>query len=99
MDQSLRMFLFGLAGSAAIEILSVLAVYEGGRQSPARYRRPGFWVVRCLMGLTGGLLAIGYGVQSDIVALHIGATAPLILGNLRRSPPDAPGRSPPDRIP
>ena len=88
MDQSLKMFLFGIAGSAAIEVLKILSIYESGRQFPARYKKKGFWFVRALLALIGGLLAWAYGVQSTILAFHIGAATPVILENLSRSRPD-----------
>jgi hypothetical protein len=91
MNQSLRIFLYGLLGSAAVEVVKVVTIYETGRRFPVRYRKRGFWIVRILLGLVGGVLAIAYGVQSDILAIHVGATTPTIIETFaRRLPGDEP---------
>jgi hypothetical protein len=99
---SARFFLWGLAGSGAVELLNFLRLHETGRQIPARYKRWSFWAARAALGLLGGLLAVAYGVQSPILAFHIGATAPLIIGSLARTPPDVAtspeAKSPPGRV-
>jgi hypothetical protein len=87
MDESLKMFLFGFAGSVAIEVFQVVRIYESGRRMPARYRRFWFWLARGLLAATGGLLAVAYKVQSEILAFNIGASAPAILATLARTPP------------
>lgn len=87
MDESLRAFLFGVVGSIAVEVLRVIRVYETGRRMPARYHRWGYWVMRSLLATTGGILAVAYAVKSDILAFHIGASAPAILATLARTPP------------
>ena len=47
----------------------------------------GFWIVRCILALIGGGLAVAYGVVSDIVAVHIGASTPAIIGMFAKEPP------------
>jgi hypothetical protein len=79
-------FLFGLAGSAAVETLRVVIAYERGR-IPARYKKWGFWSVRSLLGAFAGLLAVAYDVQSGILAMHIGAATPAIIENFATKPP------------
>jgi hypothetical protein len=86
-DPPLRIFLFGLLGSAAVEVVEVLAIYKSGRRFPVRYQKTGFWTVRVILGLIGGGLALAYGVQSDILAVHIGATTPIIIETFARRPP------------
>jgi hypothetical protein len=84
---TLRVFLFGMLGSVAVEVVKVLSYYNEGGNFPARYRLWGFWIVRVLLGLIGGALAIAYGVQSDILAVHIGASTPAIIGEFARRLP------------
>jgi hypothetical protein len=79
-------FLFGLAGSAAVEALKVVVAYERGR-IPERYKKPGFWCVRSILGGFAGLLAVAYDVQSAILAMHIGAATPAIIENFATKPP------------
>jgi hypothetical protein len=85
---ALRMFLFGMCGSIAVEIVKVVAIYERGQgKFPARYRRWGFWVARLLLAAIGGALAVGYGVDAPLVAVHVGASVPVIIESLARTPP------------
>jgi hypothetical protein len=84
------MALFGVAGSVAVELVKVVLAYDAGRQLPARYRHAGFLIARGLLAVTGGLLAIAYGIQSEILAFQVGASTPAILESLARSPPDRP---------
>ncbi len=82
-----RSFLFGLLGSAAVEIARAVATYEANDPFPAYYRKPGFWIVRAVLAAIGGGLAVAYAVQSDILAFHVGATTPAIIETfLRRLP-------------
>src|SRR5436190_374392 len=91
MDPALRMFLWGCIGSAAIELLTIYRLYVTGRRFPKRYHLKGFWLVRALLVLLAGLVAMGYsnqGVQSDILGLHLGAATPTILGSFFRKDPE-----------
>ena len=100
MDPTLRTFLFGASGSAVVEVFLVVRAFEKGR-IPARYFKVGYWAFRIGLVAGSGLLALAYGVQSDILAFHIGATAPALLQSLIRSPPElgqaapAPAAQPP----
>ena len=87
MNPTLRIFLFGFLGSVAVEVVRVVRVYEEGRAFPARYRNRGFWVVRGVLALIGGCLAVAYRVPSDILALHVGASTPIITETFARTPP------------
>jgi hypothetical protein len=46
---------------------------------PARYKRASFWLVRFLLAMAGGALAVAYDVQTAILAMNIGASTPLIV--------------------
>jgi hypothetical protein len=82
----LHMFLWGFGGSAAVEVLRVVIAFERGK-IPQRYKRPGFWFVRLLLGFFAGLLVIAYGIESKILAMHIGAATPAIIQNFAAKAP------------
>ncbi len=81
-------FLCGFAGSAAVEIATLHQIYQEWTPEtkglPARYKRIGFWVTRFLLALAGGGLALAYEIDKPILAINIGASAPLIIGALGR---------------
>ena len=74
-------FLCGLGGSVAVEFVTLLHAYEREPISfPARYRLFSFYVVRSFLAIAAGLLAVAYGVYDNpILAMNIGASAPLII--------------------
>ena len=75
-----EVFFWGFVGSAATELLQILAIYyKEPIVFPERYRRKGFWLIRCGLALLGGCLAKGYGIQGMIGAIHVGAATPTIL--------------------
>ncbi len=88
----LETFLWGFAGSAAVEVVTILGYYHTGRvHLPARYRRPGFWITRLILAGLAGSVAIGYEIDKSILAFNIGAATPLIVTSLARGfrpPPD-----------
>lgn len=79
-------FLCGFAGSVAIEIAALHQIYQdwtGNTNSlPARYKKVGFWVTRLGLALIAGGLAVAYEIDKPILAVNIGASAPLILNAL-----------------
>lgn len=81
-------FLWGVGGSVAVEAVS-LYNYTNSRSGllPKRYKRVAFWMVRMLLAIVAGGLALAYAVQTPIVAIHIGAATPLILQTLARTAP------------
>ncbi|CAN5880336.1 hypothetical protein BH23PLA1_BH23PLA1_00230 [soil metagenome] len=79
--------LFGLLGSAVVEVVRLVAIYEAGKTLPARYKKVGFWIVRSLLAITGGGLAVAYDIQSPILAVHIGASTPIIIETFSRRLP------------
>ena len=82
-DPNLKIFLFGFGGSAAIEIVSLYVRFETAQSSrvvlPWRYRKVSFWIVRFMIAIIAGGLAVAYGINNMILAINIGASAPLIL--------------------
>lgn len=79
-------FLCGFAGSVAIEIATLHQVYQSWNQEnttiPVRYKKTGFWVTRLLLAVCAGGLAVAYEIDKPILAINIGASAPLILSAL-----------------
>jgi hypothetical protein len=83
-------FLWGVAGSVAVEVVAVWKHYDGdGVELPARYKRVSFYITRILLAAIGGGLAVAYQVQAPFVALHIGAATPLIIRALTETTPMA----------
>lgn len=79
-------FLCGFLGSLAIEIAALHQVYQAWTSSttnlPARYKKVGFWITRLCLALSAGGLAVAYGIDKPILAINIGASAPIILNAL-----------------
>jgi hypothetical protein len=76
----LETFLWGLGGSLGVEIVS-LAQHMGGGQPnlPKRYTIFSFYVVRILLAIVAGGLAVAYQIDKPLLAANIGAATPLIL--------------------
>jgi hypothetical protein len=73
-------FLWGFAGSAFVEIVSINRIYDLGSSIPDRYRCPFFWIVRTLLACVGGCLAVAYGIMDNpLLAANVGAATPLIV--------------------
>jgi hypothetical protein len=89
------LFLFGFLGGVAGELLGL---YDFQRRKPAEwpeyYKYPTYWLLSLAMAGFGSLLVVAYtGSDVDLnplLALNIGASAPLILGTFVRTTPDLP---------
>ena len=88
MPDEWRIFALGAFGSLAVEAVNIIRAYEAGRPLSVRYRRPVFIITRVLLAVCGGVLAWAYGINNNILAIHIGASAPLILQSMAQAPPD-----------
>jgi len=81
----LETFAWGFAGSAAVEVVTLLGFYYTSPiRLPERYRRVGFWMTRLTLACLAGALAVGYGIDKRILAFNIGAATPLIVTSLAR---------------
>ena len=89
MESGLTIFLCGVGGSAAIEILTIYQIYKSGAPFPKRYKLPGFWCVRALLAAAAGGLALAYEVDKVILAVNIGVATPLILSKMAETAPDS----------
>jgi hypothetical protein len=88
MNPTLRIFLFGVVGALAVELLKILTYYETGRPFPVRYKRRGFWFARAILVMIGGAVAVAHEVPTAILAIHIGAATPAIIQTFARKPPE-----------
>ncbi len=81
----LQVFVWGFAGSVAVEVLNLYQVYHLPRiEFPERYRRTGFYIVRFFVALIAGGLAIAYEIQKPLLAANVGAATPLIMQALAK---------------
>jgi hypothetical protein len=96
-------FLWGMGGSLAIEILSVYSEVKtpSGMQGVASYYRSiPFWILRVGIAAVAGALAIAEEASKPIIAINIGAAAPAILQLLTRPPGSGgPGTQPNAQVP
>jgi hypothetical protein len=84
---TMQIFLWGAAGSLAVEIARLYSAVERPQGCmPARFKTVAFWVVRAFLTAVGGALAVAYEAQSAILAMNIGASAPLIISALASGP-------------
>jgi hypothetical protein len=56
---------------------------------PVRYKRVPFYIVRLFLAAVAGGLAVAYGIQNPLLAVHVGAATPLILQTFARTVPPA----------
>ena len=81
----LQQFLWGFVGSLAVEIVKIHFVLGASRRVPLRYTNPVYWIARLLLALTAGGLAVAYGIETPVLALHVGAATPLIVQALAQN--------------
>ncbi len=79
MSPGLIVFLWGAGGSVAVEVVTLWGFYEQGKAIPVRYQQVGFWIVRLLLAIMAGGLALAYEIQKPLLAANIGAATPLII--------------------
>ncbi|MFL6451704.1 MAG: hypothetical protein ACJ746_29120 [Bryobacteraceae bacterium] len=85
MEPALIAFLYGSGGSVAVEVLTALAILEKEQPLPKRYSSWVYYLLRLLVVFMAGALAVAYGVyDKPLLAINIGASAPLILQTLAR---------------
>ena len=67
----LATFLWGFAGSAAVEVVAIVGYYYTRRaRLPSRYRKVGFWVTRLILACFAGAIAVGYEIDKPILAFN-----------------------------
>jgi hypothetical protein len=86
------LFILGFAGSGAVELVRLYRLLLAGRKFPTCYttRWKIYVPIRIGIALFGGWLVLIYGVESQILALQIGASTPSIVETVFRAPEDLP---------
>jgi hypothetical protein len=90
-------FIFGVFGGALAELLQWVRIKrELHRGLPDWSRSTTYWIITTLMALAGGVLVVAYKgsgtTMNSILAINIGASAPLLLSKfVEKIPPIAPG--------
>lgn len=76
-------FVWGFLGSLFVDVAEVIPFYhETPIAFPERYRRKSYYALRIAVGVMGGALVYAYHVTELVLALNIGASAPLIVQHL-----------------
>lgn len=86
MNGQLGTFIWGVSGSAGIELATMYAAFHSPPFAlPERYHKVSFWCVRILLALVAGGLAVAHGIENKpLLALHIGVATPIILHGMAR---------------
>lgn len=75
-----EMFIYGFAGSIAVDIVTAAKLYDSNQIIvPERYQRKMYYVVRLLLAVVAGGLAVAYEIDKPLLAANIGAATPLIV--------------------
>lgn len=93
-------FLWGLFGGVGAEVSVVFALrHNGPKDFPHWLKSPVYYIVSVVMIVAGGLIALAYAgsatTLNPILAIQIGASAPLIFRKLSETLPQPPA-PPPD---
>jgi len=88
--QLLDAYLWGLLGGISVELHSWWKLRES-KKLPHFAKRWAYWLPTVLMALFGGLFPLLYissGTElSPLLAVHLGASAPVFVGNLSKAAP------------
>lgn len=78
-------FLCGMGGSIAIELVALYEAYQTEPfRLPERYSKFWFYVIRILLAMAAGGLAVAYEIDEPLLAVNVGVSAPLLLQTLAR---------------
>jgi len=92
-------FVWGLFGGIGAEVSVVFALrHRGAKEYPYWLKSFTYYVVATVMAIVGGVIAVAYAQSGTtlnaILAIQIGASAPLIFRKLSETVPETP--KPPD---
>ena len=83
-----EVFACGAGGSVAVEVVTAYRYFSPPHAGlPAFYQSWSFYIVRVLLALVAGGLAVAYGINQTILAIHIGAATPLIVQTFSQTQP------------
>lgn len=84
----LAVFLAGCFGGVLMELLKWYNLRDSPHL-PHYIKRPRYWICTAAMILAGGLLTTFYGIKDveALLAVNVGASAPLLISSLARSFP------------
>lgn len=74
-----KSFVWGVAGSFAIEVVYLARILGSGRPIPRKVRTRSYWIVRSLLGVVAGLVTVAFQAQAPIVAMEIGVATPFVV--------------------
>jgi len=78
-------FLCGMGGSIAVELVTLYEAFQSEPlKLPARYRSFWFYLIRLLLAMAAGGLALAYEIEKPLLAVNVGVSAPLLLQTLAR---------------
>jgi hypothetical protein len=77
--EPITQFLWGVAGSLTAEIPCLDRASRSGRSLPKRFRQASYWLVRLLVAVVAGLLAVATSAPTPLFAMSLGAATPLLL--------------------
>lgn len=94
-----EIFMWGIFGGAGAEISVVFALrHRGPKEYPHWLKSWTYYIVALVMVLVGGIVTVAYAKSGTtlnaILAIQIGASAPLIFRKLTETIPESP--KPPD---
>lgn len=96
----LARFLWGFGGSIAVEIVAAYQTFNQAAPDekvalPKRYFQIQYCLVRLLLAIVAGGLAVAYHIDNPLVAANVGAATPLIIHALAQTIPPGTPRDPP----
>jgi len=91
----LQIFFWGFIGGIGAEAIVLHSIrYHGPNDFPFWIKSPLYWIAIVIMALFGGGVAFAYSASgftlSPLLAIHIGASTPLILRRAREAIPKLP---------
>lgn len=92
----MTLFWVGVIGSLVVEVgACARAASNGDGSLPNRYFKVGYLIIRLLLALAGGTLAVVFDSQTPLAAFYLGASAPIVLDKLAQGAiPTIPNTSP-----
>lgn len=91
LSETWEIFLFAFLGGVAAEAVGWWELCKAKpNEFPQYLKQPFYWIMTAIMAGLGGLLAVSHHAEEmgALLAINIGASAPLVLKSLARSLPN-----------